>query len=70
MHRRRVSSTAVRSVGYDEDRHELEIEYAEGGVYRYSLVPRRVYEQLLAAESIGRYVTRRVKPNYPVAQVE
>jgi hypothetical protein len=70
VRRHPVTSTAVRSVGYDEDRHELEIEYAEGGVYRYSLVPRRVYEQLRAADSIGAYVARHVKPHYPVAQVK
>jgi KTSC domain len=70
MRRHHVDSSAVRSVGYDEDRHELEIEYAEGGVYRYSLVPRRSYEELLAAPSIGAYVATQVKPRYPVSEVE
>ena len=69
MRRRRVESSAVRSVGYDEDRHELEIEYAEGGVYRYSLVPRRSYDELLDADSIGAYVATRIKPRYPVEEV-
>lgn len=70
MRRRPVTSSAVRSVGYDEDRHELEIEYAEGGVYRYSLVPRRAYDDLLDASSIGAYVTKHIKPRYPVSEVE
>lgn len=70
MRRRRVESSAVRSVGYDEQRHELEIEYAEGGVYRYSLVPRRSYEELLAAPSIGAYVAKRIKPRHAATEVE
>lgn len=70
MRRHRVRSSAVRSVGYDDERHELEIEYAEGGVYRYSLVPRRSYEDLLDAESIGAYVAKHIKPRYPVTEVD
>lgn len=70
MRRRRVDSRAVRSVGYDEERHELEVEFAAGGVYRYSLVPRRRYEELLAAPSIGAYVATQIKPHHPVTEVE
>lgn len=70
MRRQRVDSSAVRSVGYDDDRHELEIEFAEGGVYRYSLVPRRSYDELLEAPSIGAYVATRIKPRHPVTEVE
>jgi len=64
-----VSSRAVVSVGYDAGTSTLEVEYVSGGVYRYSPVPRRVFDGLLAADSIGTYLTTHVKPHYPYARV-
>lgn len=62
MHRLRVESSAVESVGYDERTRTLEIQYAGDRVYRYLDVPPRTYELLLRADSIGAFVNRRVKP--------
>ena len=47
--RKFVSSSAVRSVGYDDALHILEVEYISGDVYRYYGVPRRAYERLSKA---------------------
>jgi len=55
----------VRSVGYDESLHLLEIQYISGDVYRYYSVPKQEYEQLARAESKGTYVNERIKPKYP-----
>lgn len=65
MKRKFVSSSAVRSIGYDEKLHLLEIEYMSGQTYRYYFVPKTEYEQLAAAPSKGTYVNRRIKPRYP-----
>ena len=67
MRRVPVESSAVTSVGYDATTNELEIEFAGGGVYRYYGVPASRVEALLAAASIGRYVTEHIKPRYPYA---
>jgi KTSC domain len=32
----------------------------------YAMVPPSVYRELLAAESVGRFVNATVKPTYPV----
>jgi hypothetical protein len=66
--RKFVSSSAVRSVGYDDALHILEVEYISGDVYRYSGVPRRAYERLSKAPSKGTYVNREIKPKFPYAK--
>jgi KTSC domain len=69
VRRRPVTSSAVSSVGYDAVSSQLEVEFVDGDVYRYSLVPRWRVEELLAADSIGSYVNREIKPRYPGVQV-
>jgi hypothetical protein len=59
-----VSSSAIRSIGYDHALHLLEVEYASGQVYRYYGVPRREYQRLTEAESKGAFVNREIKPKY------
>ena len=41
-----MSSEAIASVGYDRATNVLELELAEGEVYRYYAVPRRVHQEL------------------------
>jgi hypothetical protein len=69
MRRRPVSSSSVRSVGYDGPTRTLEVEYVNGSVYRYFDVPQSTYAGLMAAPSIGSYVNARVKPYYGFAEV-
>ena len=52
MNRVAVDSTSVASVGYDERKHVLEIEFRGGRVYRYLDVPAAVHRLLLRAPSI------------------
>jgi hypothetical protein len=61
MDRTLIMSTALKSVGYDDKAHVLEVEFAHGGVYRYLGVPRPVYDGLLSAESRGAYFDEFVK---------
>lgn len=65
-----VESTSVAAVGYDRDRSELYVRFVDGGTYAYSLVPVRIYAELLASESKGRYVNTRIKPNHAARQVD
>ena len=51
----KVKSSVIASVKYDDDRSVLEITFHTGRVYHYSNVPRGVYEELLTAESAGKY---------------
>jgi len=69
MKRKPVTSSGISSVGYDESSKILEIEFIDGDVYQYFDVPRRDYDGLMGANSIGRYVNQDIKPNYRFSKV-
>ncbi len=60
-----VDSSMLHAVGYDADANELEVVFASGQIWRYCDVPRNVYEELLAADSKGRYMRDNVIDFYP-----
>ncbi|MFC0628325.1 KTSC domain-containing protein [Kribbella deserti] len=66
MKRRYVQSSSVRSVGYELETGTLEVEFVSGDLYRYLEVPQLVHKQLMAAESVGRFINTRIKPYYEV----
>ena len=44
MIRKSVTSSDIRSIGYDDETRILEIEFHSGGIYQYYSVPRAVDE--------------------------
>jgi hypothetical protein len=64
MVRTAVSSTSLVSVGYNEEKQLLEVEFVNGGVYQYGNVPPEVYEALMAAESHGTYFAKNIRNEY------
>jgi len=56
-----VESSNILSVGYDEKRAILEIEFQKGTLYRYSGIPLSVYEGLMKADSKGNYLFQYIK---------
>jgi hypothetical protein len=65
-----ISSSAMRSVGYDQASKVLEIEFPSGGVYRYYGVPSDVNRGLLTANSAGRYFHEYIRDGYEYVHVE
>ena len=59
-----VDSSSVTRVGYDEATADLKIEYRNGWEYLYAGVPENVFEDLLSAKSVGRFVNTQIKPKY------
>ena len=53
-----VISRNVRAVGYDEENKTLTVEFRSGGIYQYQGVQPEMYADLLAAESVGRFVSQ------------
>ena len=70
MKRKSVESSNLRSVGYDEFLLVLEIEFNSGAVYRYYGVPSEVHDELINAESVGKYFNANVKSKYNFLKVE
>lgn len=59
-----MSSGAIASAGYESADRTLEIEFVGGGVYLYYEVPDAVYEELISAESHGRYFMSCIRDRY------
>jgi hypothetical protein len=60
-----VPSTAIESVRYDDAANTLDIVFKTGRVYRYFAVPATVHQELLGADSKGRYFNEVIRPRYP-----
>jgi len=60
-----VDSSMIYAVGYDAATSTLDVVFHNTGVYRYSGVPKALYEGLLAAESKGSYMQSHIIDFYP-----
>jgi hypothetical protein len=69
MERFPVSSSSLRSIGYDSDNKRLEIEFQSLAVYVYRDVPLWAFEGLMTSASKGRYFERRIRDRYPFEQM-
>jgi KTSC domain len=64
MDRRKVSSSSIRSVGYDERNRVLEVEFNDGRVNQYSGVSAEVHRRLISAPSIVSYFRDNVEESF------
>lgn len=70
MERTPVSSSMIRSFGYDADTTSLEIEFIKGGsVWLYSEFPPEQYEAMQGAESVGKFFLSQIKGKYPETKI-
>ena len=56
-----MPSSVIASINYDIDSSILSITYVSGVIYRYKAVPEKVYKELKASMSKGRYLNFHVK---------
>ena len=64
MERQPVQSCNLKSVGYDINLKNLEIEFHSGLIYQYQNVPSQIYANLLSAQSTGTFFTDKIKNRY------
>lgn len=69
MLRTPVSSSDLRSVGYDPQTQTLEIEFNSGEVYQYFNVPVGIYQGLMSAASHGKYFHQNIKNTYSYRRI-
>ena len=69
MNRESVSSSNLKSIGYNPTSKILEVEFLHGGIYQYSNVPSTVYSELMAAASHGSYFSRNIRNDYDCAKL-
>lgn len=64
MYRASVSSTNIRSIGYDKLTATLEVEFTSGDIYQYFNVPECLYQQFLQASSHGQFLNDYIRYQY------
>ena len=69
MQRYPVTSSNITEIGYSDEHQILQLLFSSGITYQYFEVPRRVFEELLQAESIGRYVNANIKGQFRYARL-
>lgn len=69
MKRTYVTSSNIVSIGYSCETRTLEIEFKGYSVYQYTGVPKIVYEELMHAESHGKYFHKYIRNIYPTIKI-
>ena len=64
MQRQDVSSSRIKSIGYDIKQKTLEIEFFGLGIYQYVGVPPKTYETFLTVKSKGRFFDGVIKDKF------
>ena len=70
MDRKKVSSSSIRSVGYDERSRVLEVEFNDGRVNQYSGVSAELHRRLISAPSIVSYFRDNVEESFPAKRMK
>jgi hypothetical protein len=64
MDRKRVNSSKIRAVGYDERSQTLEVEFSNGQVVQYTKVYPEVYRRFMAAPNATAFYEDKIAEDY------
>jgi len=70
MDRNTVSSSAIKSIGYDAAKSQLEVEFSSGSVYRYHDVKPENYAELFKAQSVGKHFGKHIAGKFKSEKIE
>lgn len=70
MKRKKVESSSLASIGYNKKTKTLEIEFNHGSIYAYYDVDEKTYEDLMNADSHGRYFNNSIRDDYDSDQLQ
>ena len=59
----------LEAAAYDRSQALLQLSFRNGASYRYSDVPAEVYDQLLLAESKGKYFNLHIRNRYAYTKI-
>jgi len=69
MDRKRVNASTIRSVGYDEAKQVLEIEFTSGAIVQYTGVSREVHRRFMSSPSPGSFFQDQIDENFPSRKI-
>lgn len=64
-----VSSSNIAAIGHNAEQARLHVQFNSGATWVYLGVERETYEQMLKAESVGKFFNAVIKPHYAAEQV-
>jgi len=65
-----VDSSMIAAVGYDEETRTLQVQFNSGDWYEYYEVEPEVFQELLEAESKGRYMRANIIDCYGYSKLK
>jgi hypothetical protein len=65
-----LQSTSLKAAEYQPPNALLEVEFRTGDVYRYFEVPASIYQELLEAESKGRYFNQHIRNRFRTEKID
>jgi hypothetical protein len=65
-----LQSNTLKAATYQDRSASLELEFRSGAIYRYRGVPEPVFQELLSAESKGRYFNQRIRNRFTYAKID
>jgi len=69
VERKRVNSSKLRSVGYDEPTRTMEVEMSNGQIYQYTGVYPEVYRRFMAAPNPTSFFDDKIAEEYTARKV-
>ena len=70
MDRKNVSSSSIRSIGFDERNRVLEVEFNDGRINQYSGVSAEIHRRLMSAPSIVSYFSENVEESFTAKRIK
>lgn len=67
MERTNVTSSNISSIGYEDG--VLEIEFRNGAIYQYYDVQEHIFDELMQADSHGKYLAQNIKGYFRYSRV-
>ena len=65
-----LQSTSLNAATYQDQSASLELEFRSGAIYCYRGVPEQVYQELLSAESKGRYFNQHIRNRFTYVKID
>lgn len=59
-----VQSSVIAEIGYDEDEKRLDVVFTNRARFSYADVPQDVYEAFIAADSVGKFFSSKIRNKY------
>lgn len=70
MDRKKVNSSSIRAVGYDERNRMLEVEFNDGRIMQYSGVSPELHRRLMSAPSMVSYFRDNIEESFTGKRVK